>query len=60
MTIYAEQHTNEYKIVRIVYTVFFGISFLVYVPPALVWLSTIVFGIPSADSWEMPSKTDQL
>lgn len=56
--IYAEQKANESKIVKIIWFILPGLVLFAYSPSMLTFLSSIIFGAPSADYWAIPLSTD--
>lgn len=58
--IYAKQNANEMQILKSIFVGFSGLVIFSFIPPILCWLSTTIFGTPSADHWVFPLHTDKL
>lgn len=57
--IYTKRHSSEKKIVMVIVVVGICLVVFSYIPSAICWLSSIVFGVPSSRYWAMPLGFDE-
>lgn len=58
-SIYADRNSYEKRIVWGIAVTLLGLVTFAYVPLALCWLSTLIFGVPLAEQWVVPLGTDK-